>query len=280
MLNPWDNNIVIAGCIRDGSNVQLMNVNAGFVQCKVKQNLNTDITTEDDKIIPKYGERIFITTDIVKNKWFGKNVNCLGDSVTKGEDSANSYLRMKDDNIASILREEFGFFVSRNYGVGGSRISGTSGSAMCIRYSDMTNDADLIIVWGGTNDFGAGVSLGSLSDTSGTTNFIPAYYNLLNGLQNKYPGKQILAITPMHRKDTMPDNLPNGAGLFLKDYRNAVISVCEQMSVPYLDMWTELGFTPFNTTMKNAYMPDGLHPSIAGMRTYVGRKICDRVRNL
>ena len=43
-------------------------------------------------------------------------------------------------------------------------------------------------------------------------------------------------------------------------------------------MWKELGFSPFNDTMKNTYMKDGLHPTIEGMRKYYGAKICKEIR--
>lgn len=257
-------------------------LNEDFVKVILKQSINTDATSADDKIIPKFGEKLIITRQMQTNKWFGKKANFLGDSVTKGENSADSYLRMQDDNIASITKEEFGFAVTRNYGAGGACIAGSSASAFINRYADMDADADLIVVWGGTNDFGGNVDIGTLdlSDLSDNTKFKTAFYNLVNGLMDKYPGKQLLVLTPMHRNDGKPDNVANTAGYILKDYRDAEIEIAEFFSVPVLDMWSELGGSPFNDTFKSTYMPDGLHPNILGMRTFVGRRLCDRINNL
>ncbi|PGR00704.1 SGNH/GDSL hydrolase family protein [Priestia megaterium] len=278
---------LICGGLTDGKTYFnfISSPNNKFVTTVLKQNLNTDDgTTTTDIIIPKFGERLYLTEDKQMNKWFNTIVNIIGDSVVKGENSADSYRRMKNDNIASILREEFGFATARNYGIGGSRITTHSDAnfakkGMVDRYGDM-GAADLNILWGGTNDFGGNVPMGSLSDLTDNTKFKPAFYNLVNGLLTKYPGKQLLILTPMHRKDSKPENVANAAGLLLKDYRDAEIEICEMLGVPYLDMWSELGFTPFNDSMKTTYMPDGLHPSIEGMRKYVGRRICNKVRAL
>ena len=246
----------------------------------IKQNLNTDVTDSDDKIIPKYAEKKIITALQQKNRWFNKKANIIGDSIIKGENSNDSYKRMKNDNVASILMEEFGFKEVRNYGIGGCRIAShvTNQGGIVDRFNNMNNDADLIIVAGGTNDFGSNIELGSLSDLSDNTKFKPALYNTLKGVQNKYPGKEIYYITPAHRKDSKPDNVANGVGLTLKDYVEAAYEVCELLSVPVIDMWKELGFSPFNDTMKNTYMKDGLHPTIEGMRKYYGAKICKEIK--
>ena len=280
-LETFTNKVVLCYGLTDGKTYFTFgDINKDYVKVIVKQNLNTDITNDDDKIIPKYAEKKIITALQQKNRWFNKKANIIGDSIIKGENSANSYKRMKDDNVASILMEEFGFKEVRNYGIGGSKITIHDGNrnGMISRYTDMNNDSDLNIVSGGTNDFGNNVQLGDLSDLSDNTKFKPALYNLLTGMQNKYPGKELYFIVPAHRNDSKPDNVANGVGLTLKDYVEACYEVCELLSVPVIDMWKELGFSPFNNTMKNTYMKDGLHPTIEGMRKYYGKKICKAIK--
>ena len=283
-LETFTNKVVLCYGLTDGKTYFTFgDINKDYVKAIVNQNLNTDITASDDIIIPKYAEKKIITTLQQKNRWFNKKANIIGDSIIKGENSNDNYKRMKDDNVASILMEEFGFKEVRNYGVGGSRITTHSDATFAKkgivdRYVDMNNDADLIIVAGGTNDFGGDIQLGDLSNLSDNTKFKPALYNTLKGLQNKYPGKEIYYVTPAHRKDGKPDNVANGVGLTLKDYVNACYEVCELLSIPVIDMWKELGFSPFNDTMKNTYMKDGLHPTIEGMRKYYGAKICKEIR--
>ena len=283
-LETFTNKVVLCYGLTDGKTYFTFgDINKDYVKAIVNQNLNTDITASDDIIIPKYAEKKIITTLQQKNRWFNKKANIIGDSIIKGENSNDNYKRMKDDNVASILMEEFGFKEVRNYGVGGSRITTHSDATFAKkgivdRYVDMNNDADLIIVAGGTNDFGGDIQLGDLSNLSDNTKFKPALYNTLKGLQNKYPGKEIYYVTPAHRKDGKPDNVANGVVLTLKDYVNACYEVCELLSIPVIDMWKELGFSPFNDTMKKKYMTDGLHPTIEGMRKYYGAKICKEIR--
>ena len=66
--------------------------------------------------------------------------------------------------IASALGANF-----INYGISGTTLS-TSGSSpstsFVSRYSTMSDDADLVIVMGGTNDVRQGVPLGSWGDTT------------------------------------------------------------------------------------------------------------------
>ena len=280
-LETFTNKVVLCYGLTDGKTYFTFgDINKDYVKVIVKQNLNTDVTVDDDKIIPKYAEKKIITALQQKNRWFDKKANIIGDSIIKGENSDDSYKRMKNDNVASILMEEFGFKEVRNYGIGGCRIAShvTNQGGIVDRFNNMNNDADLIIVAGGTNDFGSNIELGSLSDLSDNTKFKPALYNTLKGLQNKYPGKEIYYITPAHRKDSKPDNVANSAGLTLKDYVEAAYEICELLSVPVIDMWKELGFSPFNDTMKNTYMKDGLHPTIEGMRKYYGKKICKAIK--
>lgn len=283
-LETFTNKAVLCYGLTDGKTYFTFgDINKDYIKAIVKQTLNTDITASDDIIIPKYAEKKIITALQQKNRWFNKKANIIGDSIIKGENIADSYKRMKDDNVASILMEEFGFKEVRNYGIGGSRITTHSDGnfakkGMVDRYTDMNNDSDLNIVSGGTNDFGNNVQLGDLSDLTDNTKFKPALYNLLKGMQDKYPGKELYFIIPAHRKDGKPDNVANGVGLTLKDYVEAAYEVCELLSVPVIDMWKELGFSPFNDTMKNAYMRDGLHPTIEGMRKYYGAKICKEIR--
>ena len=280
-LETFTNKVVLCYGLTDGKTYFTFgDINKDYVKAIVKQNLNTDVTVDDDKIIPKYAEKKIITALQQKNRWFDKKANIIGDSIIKGENSDDSYKRMKNDNVASILMEEFGFKEVRNYGIGGCRMAShvTNQGGIVDRFNNMNNDADLIIVAGGTNDFGSNIELGSLSDLTDNTKFKPALYNTLKGVQNKYPGKEIYYITPAHRKDSKPDNVANSVGLTLKDYVEAAYEICELLSVPIIDMWKELGFSPFNDAMKNTYMKDGLHPTIEGMRKYYGKKICKAIK--
>lgn len=288
LFNIPESYSLIYGVLTNNENYYFpLSLNENFVKGVIRPDFyNTDDGTRaNDRHIPKLSQNLIITPQISKNPWFMKSVNFLGDSITKGEDPENDYFRMIDDNIAELTRKHFGFLFSRNYGIGGSRITHQSDSnfakkGFIDRYMDMENNADLTVIWGGTNDFGSNVEMGNLSDLSDNTKFKPAFYNLLMGCMTTFPNSKILVITPCHRKDSRPDNVANTAGMTLKDYRDAEIEICELLGIPYLDMWTELGFTPFNETQKNNYMPDGLHPNIEGMRKFVGTAICQKIKSM
>lgn len=277
----FENYLILCGGITNGKTYfNPLDVNRNELQIILRDNLNEDGDATKDKIMPKFGEKLILQNTVWDNIWYGKKVNFLGDSITKGENSEDGYLRMKDDNIACIAKEVFGFSVSRNYGYGGSRISGT-GKGMVTRYQEMDNDADLIVVWGGVNDFLGNVDIGDINDND-VNKFASAYYMLLTGLMEKYKGKKILAITPMHTYGDkfQHDDIANSAGYKLKDYRDKEIEICEMLGIPYYDMWSKMGFSPRIKEIRDIYIPDGLHPSIKGMREYIGPKICAAIKTL
>ena len=204
------------------------------------------------------------------SKWKGKVVNILGDSITEGKGTTIKYA----DSLAASL----GCTV-RNYGISGSTISSGSGSntgsnPMDTRFADMDDNADGIIVFGGTNDFGwRHTPLGNINDNDKTT-FYGSLKTLIEGLINKYPLVPIMFITPLHRADGDGDgeNTPNIHGKKLVDYVNAIKEVCELYSIKVCDLWSKSGIQPNLPIHKDLYTSkttgypegDGLHPNEIG----------------
>lgn len=182
------------------------------------------------------------------SKWRLRNIAYLGDSITAFAIHVNKYSALTGS-------------VALNYGVGGTRIaSSNSGdtTSFVSRYTGMTNDADMVIVMGGTNDFGTGVALmGAMTDRVPTT-FYGAMHLLCVGLLTKYPKKPIIFMTPLHRSGD--DGARNG--LTLKDFRNTIIEVYTYYSIPVLDSYAESGIDSVVNT--NNYFSDGLHPNTVG----------------
>ena len=50
----------------------------------------------------------------------------------------------------------------------------------------------------------------------------------------------------------------------LKDYVDAMKDVCERYSIPVIDLFNTSGLNPSLQAVKDAYMPDGLHPNAVG----------------
>ena len=101
--------------------------------------------------------------------------------------------------------------IVRGYGIGGTRIAprlmperpGEEGFGQYFgtRVEKMDPDADVIVVFGGTNDFGHGdVPLGTIADRDNTT-FYGALHVLYRQLWEKYPTATIVVMTPLRSEE-------------------------------------------------------------------------------
>ena len=195
-----------------------------------------------------------------------KKITIIGDSITYGYDGTNASLVAKP--YPWIIQDLLGVPVY-NYGMSGSTIGGggsstpvTGSTPMNIRYADMVY-ADYILVLGGVNDYTASVvPLGTKGDTTNQT-FYGALKILIEGLITKYPTGKIGFMTPLRKAN---DTAANVAGFTLKQYRDAIIDMCEDYCIPVLDLYTKGGCHPNIEAWKNANLPDGLHPNQAYYR--------------
>ena len=194
----------------------------------------------------------------------GKKINFLGDSITEGHGASSN-----EKCFVSLIEKMAELGVARNYGIGGTRIAIQNGvdnlkwdtNAFTQRFDKMDDDADIVVVFGGTNDFGHGnAPIGTFTDRDPET-FYGACHYLFAGLSRKYLGKPIVVITPLHRCSEL-ERRENG--LDLKDYVNIIREVAEYYSLYVLDLFKHGGIQPSIPAVKQAYMPDGLHPNDAG----------------
>lgn len=209
----------------------------------------------------------------------GKKINFLGDSITQGLGVAES------KNIYVNRIADFTGAVCRNYGVSGTKIqemifqyeNEEKNESFIKRVERMDPDADIIIVFGGTNDWGEGdAELGSMTDRDPHT-FYGACHTLCTSLIEKYPEAEIVVLTPLHRRrETNPvaDGLRHIENdTILVDYINIIREVAEYYSLPVLDLWKIGRFQPALPILKEKYMPDGLHPNDAGHEILANRII-------
>lgn len=131
----------------------------------------------------------------------------------------------------------------------------------------MDKDADAVVVFGGTNDFGHGdAPLGTMNDRTPDT-FYGALHTLYTSLLEIYTEKPIVVVTPLHR--TNEDN-PRGDGNkqsnvgVLKTYVDIIREVAEYYSLPVLDLYKNSGMQPKVSVIRETYIPDGLHPNDKG----------------
>ena len=207
------------------------------------------------------------------SKYKGKKLACLGDSITYGYGLSNPSI----EGWVAMLGRELEFAEVKNYGLSGDLIAREVGIApsMAIRYTTMNDDYDVVIVFGGTNDYYHGKKFGDKSSTD-ITEFYGALNVLMTGLQTKYLGKEIIFITPMssyyagHSSDVLNKNTNKN----LKDYRDAIIERCEYYSIPCIDLYSICGMdVAHNVNHKSYYSQDGVHPNIIG-----NERIKDRIK--
>ena len=200
----------------------------------------------------------------------GLKINFLGDSITEGHGTSN-----KKFTYWNVLGKNTGAIV-RGYGVGGTRFAKQKTPSanprhdldFLMRAKEMDKDADAVVVFGGTNDFGHGdAPLGEFSDRTQDT-FYGACHVLFEYLINTYPEATIVVMTPLHRGNE--DNVrgdgfkPIDTVAPLVTYVNIIKEVAEYYSLPVLDMWSVSGIQPRVPVIKQKYCPDGLHPNDAG----------------
>lgn len=201
----------------------------------------------------------------------GKKINFLGDSITEGYgvlDTKNIYLNR--------IKSECGLLEARNYGIGGTRFAYQNGSGgysegeykdvdgcMANRFDKMEDDADIVVVFGGTNDFGHGdAPIGCMYDRTPDTFFGACHY-IFSGLLRKYLGKPIVVMTPVHRlvEDT---SLAIKAPVTLRHYVEVIREVAEYYGLYLLDLYKYCPLQPKVSEVGEKYMPDGLHPNDDG----------------
>ena len=201
----------------------------------------------------------------------GAKINFLGDSITFGHGTSSESKR-----FTNRIADEQGA-ICRNYGISGTRIARQKTPSQCpdydldfnLRVADMDADADAVVIFGGTNDFGHGdAPLGGMEDRTCYT-FYGALHTLYSSLIVQYPHAKIVILTPLHRcNEDNPrgdGNKPADVGV-LRDYVQIIRQVAEFYALPVLDLFAMSGLRPRVPAVQQRFIPDGLHPNDDGHR--------------
>ena len=203
---------------------------------------------------------------LISNPFVGKKLVTLGDSIVNG-------------GLTSHLKSALNCADAVNYGRDGSRIARlpdqeTASIPLPIseRYVDMDDDADLIVVSCGTNDFRGNCPVGTVDDADNTT-LLGALKILCDGLIDKYgTDKTIIFCTPTKRND---GNSENTNGLTLGEFSDEIKNYIENYTgFLVFDAYRLSGLNPYNETAKSAQYADGLHLTDLGYQTWV-RKLAN-----
>ena len=197
-----------------------------------------------------------------------KKVLFLGDSITEGTGASSP-----ETCYVSVFGKISGAEV-KNYGIGGTRIARQRRKSVKERHDKdflsrvdgMDDNAEIVVVFGGTNDFGHGDSTIGTMESRDEYTFYGALHILCTSLINKYPNAEIIFMTPLHRIGE--ENEVNEIGLkhevLLSGYVEIIKEVAGYYSLPVLDLFNTSGMQPNVDVIREIYMPDGLHPSDAG----------------
>lgn len=254
-----------------------------------------------------------VITFMSGNDWTNKNMTNYGDSISainngyNGQDMSPDYEYMWGAYVHNYFK--MGKFYGRGIGSStfcwnnqqwfanpdgsynsrppASQPSGTTVHRGCFcswdriktMYSDsIRNDIDLILLMGGTNDFGVNNKIGdnpvwSASNTTDTdwkndsefynggdydiTNFKGAIASTVMKLQARCPNAVIVLLTQLSGQGAEKNPLTNTLGLNPVDYAKAMQEVAQFMSIPCIDVF---GTTGINNINSKDYITDGTHP--------------------
>lgn len=233
------------------------------------RDIQTDATTTVG--LTGINDRVDALGDIrYYSRWVGAKWVALGDSITQEPGWR--------DLVSDLLK----IGTTINAGISGTSMTSTGAgdtSAMSARAASVDNTADLVTVFGGTNDWGGvpAKPLGTFGDTANTTVY-GAVETIINTILTNNPKVRLAFITPLQRNYTggvasvLPGwsgNTQNASGYTLSDVADAIIKVCGKYGIPVLDLHRTAGITDLNKTQM---LRDGLHPSVLGYYL-IGRQI-------
>lgn len=212
-------------------------------------------------------------------------INFLGDSITAGA-GAEKVENMFTTVLCNLLNAK-----ENNYGICGTRIAKqivpsddvAMDETFRERAEKMNKSADLVFVFGGTNDYGHGDALmGDMTSESEFT-FYGAMKKLVETLIADYGREKLVFLLPLPRynqdsiygendvKNTYSNPIsrhdvyhPVKSLYPLETYIDAEREVLTHYGIRYLDLTED--FPQPRTNQGDALTMDGLHPNIAGHR--------------
>lgn len=215
----------------------------------------------------------------------GKKVVVLGDSITEGA-AASCEENVYHQRLKKMLN--LGELVA--YGIGGTRIARQITPCkeprfdldFNMRADEMDIDADLAIVFGGTNDFGHGdAPLGNFGDDTVYT-FYGACKCLFEKLVKTYNGN-VVVITPLHRfGEDNPfgeDSNKPAPGPILQEYVHAILQTAKSMNLNILNLWDDYDLNPNLGENAKYFICDGLHPNDDGHQL-IAQKLAAYLKSL
>lgn len=190
----------------------------------------------------------------------------LGDSLT----DKGVYSDIVTEHYTDYLYEHCPFIENiQNLGYAGSCIAGLpdkegkTSPSFVERCNQIKANVNLVIVFGGTNDYGIGSStlpnpLGTYGDESPET-FYGGLFTLINNIEKDHLNAKIVFVTPIYRREQEMGGIPykNKYGFTLDEYAAAITETCEKRGICCIDAFN--GLNEINADTYEEYEVDGLH---------------------
>lgn len=207
----------------------------------------------------------------------------LGDSITEGGAATC------EENIYSSVCCQILGATRVSYGLGGTRIAEqkhtykdyvNSDQSFFQRAQKMQDEADIVVVFGGVNDFGHGdAPLGDKNSKSLYT-FYGALKNLYSYLISRYGKEKIIVILPLHTawdesKHGEFFNAKKEESPTLEVYVNVIREIAKEYGLKILDIRDQIGIP--KSREKELYYNDGLHPTDVGHKK-IGELLADFIK--
>ena len=216
-------NDIILGRSYNGLSKKI-NFDAWYDDVKVYSGIMTlDEIIADVPESSNYELPLIPTYDVYYDKLEGITMYAIGDSYFDGP----SLGRAKAHPTLIASKYQMGF---HNDGIGGSTIANFNGyneskPPMVLRWEENLPDeqSDIILFEGGANDYGNDIPIGSV-DSMDINTFQGAINVMITELKGKYPNALIICLTPWKSAEDKKTA-----------YATAMIEVCENRRIPYID---------------------------------------------
>lgn len=272
-----------------GTSTLTLNANTAYIRMCFNRS-GTAITTPLDEIkfaiyYLEDAQRAFVPYEptIVEKKVLnatsisvlrGKKIVYDGDSICEGRsggtlDNGGGY--------AKIIADLTGC-TAVNQAKGGARLCASSANHSVVNnLSNLPKDGDIYCFQGGINDFWGNTPIGECvagyTESVDSATICGAMETIFRYCLTNLLGKAVCFVITHKVKNTATS--ANSNGDTFRDYRDAMIEVCEKYSIPYYDAFTQSGLNGWNTEQSNAYLTanstgtgDGCHPNADGYKRY------------
>lgn len=193
--------------------------------------------------------------------WSDYKWTCVGDSLTEYNSRTSVHYF---DYVSAATGIEI-----HNMGVSGTGYARGDSNNFMTRISGVPTDSDVVTIFGSGNDLGAGLPIGTESDT-GTTTLGGVINTTIDNLYAVMPVVNLGIVTPTPWVNNMPSN--NGA---MEQYANLLVAICNRRSIPCLDLYHCSNLNPNSASVRElAYSKDdgnGVHPDELGHKLIAPR---------